>query len=359
MDKWSMLSILLLTASQSNVAASLKNCCKGFPPDIPSFCFDNQPPFDGSFAARCIEDIPFVSFTYYTRDDRTGEQEISRSKIPNNFETTSGITFLVRGWGASPDPQMETLRNNILDVKGGAVIYLKWDGASLNPNYFQSAADTLSLAKEIEIIRTILISKYEMQASMFKCTGHSLGAQICGRSGNMMKFRKITAMDPAGPDFENRTEAGRLTSNSAEFVSVIHTAGAGSAPLKLGMYKPCGHVDFYPNGGGDQPECRLPLQSVLSGSLLDLIGANPNIMDKLSDNLSAKCSHMAAIRLMSESLVNEKCVSRQSCTDHTNLPGSCGPRTTAPLQIIGWAFKYSARGIFYLTTNDKSLYCKG
>lgn len=86
--------------------------------------------------------------------------------------------------------------------------------------------------------------------------GHSLGAQTCGWTGK--KFRKlsgitlplIVGLDPAGPLFCLRPESKRLTKTDAERVMVIHTDGG-----ILGMLEACGTVDFFPNGGSDQPGC--------------------------------------------------------------------------------------------------------
>jgi hypothetical protein len=38
---------------------------------------------------------------------------------------------------------------------------------------------------------------------------------------------------------------------------VAHTNGEPGIILNLGTMKPLGHMDFYPNGGGEQPGCIL------------------------------------------------------------------------------------------------------
>ena len=41
------------------------------------------------------------------------------------------------------------------------------------------------------------------------------------------------------------------------FVDVIHTdVRTGTLDSSLGLQRPCGHVDFYPNGGNKQPGCK-------------------------------------------------------------------------------------------------------
>ena len=103
--------------------------------------------------------------------------------------------------------------------------------------------------------------------------GFSLGAHTAGNAGmyfaleankestntsasSCTKLHQISGLDPAGPLFENVPPSIRLDPSDACYVDVIHT-NAGSLPtLGLGIRRPCGNVDFYPNGGSRQPECR-------------------------------------------------------------------------------------------------------
>ena len=65
-----------------------------------------------------------------------------------------------------------------------------------------------------------------------------------------------TGLDPAGPlfDYHRDIQIG-LAPTDADLVDVVHTHGKGGPILNLGTLRPLGHVDFYPNGGGDQPGC--------------------------------------------------------------------------------------------------------
>ncbi|CAH1799198.1 unnamed protein product [Owenia fusiformis] len=87
------------------------------------------------------------------------------------------------------------------------------------------------------------------------CIGHSLGAHVCGFLGNSAgknTVGRISGMDPAAPKFEGSEIEFRLDSSDAKFVDIIHT----DADI-LGFLPQLGHVDFYPNGGRDQPGCLL------------------------------------------------------------------------------------------------------
>ena len=65
-----------------------------------------------------------------------------------------------------------------------------------------------------------------------------------------------TGLDPAAPGFDFDDAAIRLDPSDAMFVDVIHSDVRDSTLSKaLGLQRPCGHVDFYPNGGKNQPGC--------------------------------------------------------------------------------------------------------
>jgi hypothetical protein len=68
------------------------------------------------------------------------------------------------------------------------------------------------------------------------------------RSG---KIKRITGLDPAKPLFITASNDRRLDQSDAEFVQVIHTD-----VFQRGMLVPMGHVDFYLNGGIEQPGCK-------------------------------------------------------------------------------------------------------
>lgn len=74
-------------------------------------------------------------------------------------------------------------------------------------------------------------------------------------------------LDPAGPTFEHADNQDTLSPDDAQFVDVLHTNTRGSPDRSIGIKRPVGHVDIYPNGGTFQPGC--DIQNTLMGIALE------------------------------------------------------------------------------------------
>ncbi|XP_023592396.1 lipoprotein lipase [Trichechus manatus latirostris] len=127
--------------------------------------------------------------------------------------------------------------------------------------------------------------------------GYSLGAHVAGIAGSLTnkKVSRITGLDPAGPNFEYAEAPSRLSPDDAYFVDVLHTFTRGSPGRSIGIQKPVGHVDIYPNGGTFQPGCNI-------GEAIRVIAEKGfGDMDQL-----VKCSHERSVHLFIDSLLNEE-----------------------------------------------------
>ncbi|XP_049527238.1 lipase member H-like isoform X2 [Dermacentor silvarum] len=175
--------------------------------------------------------------------------------------------------------------------------------------------------------------------------GFSLGAQIAGffarnyRRRTKQRIWRITALDPAAPEFAGKAVC--VHQGDARFVDVIHTSG-GKEIIKghLGIDRPVGDVDFYPNGGKDQPGCTTLFKKVFA---------------KLYP-----CHHMRAPLLFLESIRNKICrfVSKPCEGGYQALrAGQCN--STGEPGLMGF-YSYTAhgRGVQTLDTNSKPAYCK-
>ncbi|KAJ9581090.1 hypothetical protein L9F63_023734, partial [Diploptera punctata] len=187
--------------------------------------------------------------------------------------------------------------------------------------------------------------------------GFSLGAQIAGFIGETLKengFRlgKITGLDPAGHLFESRIlpPYWRLDHTDADYVEVIHTDGNHIWADGFGVLNPIGHVDYFPNGGFDQPGCDN-----------SLVGCS---CFSLSSNKSRACSHGRALELYVELLTSPHChFVGFSCPGlqnfkrdfvHGNCFQSCEENDSS-CGIIGQ--EGTARGPLYLVTRSSNPYC--
>jgi pancreatic triacylglycerol lipase len=81
-----------------------------------------------------------------------------------------------------------------------------------------------------------------------------------------LELGRISGLDPAQPHFERTHPMMRLDPSDAYYVDVIHTNANPILSGGLGVWQPCGHLDFYPNGGRSMAGCNkgiaLALQEV-------------------------------------------------------------------------------------------------
>lgn len=235
--------------------------------------------------------------------------------------------------------------------------------------------------------------------------GHSLGSHVSGYVGETFKNPKlgrITALDPAGPNFNEMPESVRLDRGDATLVDVIHTNGKPLYLFGLGILQPIGHLDFYPNGGREQPGCSLPTPALLFDLFFSRSSLNIDQMVRILGDVLV-CSHMRAITYFMESIpvakraqedtssnsvskVNNsisqcqfesiKCNSwrqyeSKECSVHRAINNNKRPLTSkcirCDLALMGfrayeWAndnpMDYNGSNTFYLETNAKHEFCK-
>jgi len=183
------------------------------------------------------------------------------------------------------------------------VIVVDWGGGS-SGLYSQTAANTRLVGLEVAALIDYLMEYKGGRLEDFHIIGHSLGAHIAGYAGEKLKAQRkrklgrITALDPAQPLFQGMPDFVRLDRGDANFVDVIHTDAKSILMGGYGMEIPCGHVDFYPNGGFDQPGCSLFDMPV---SLDSMTTINSQAADTMGRHLVA-CSHNRGIGLYIDSL---------------------------------------------------------
>ncbi len=89
----------------------------------------------------------------------------------------------------------------------------------------------------------------------------------------------------------------RLDEGDAYFVDIIHTDSNPILSFGLGMLQPCGHLDFYPNGGKVMAGC----DGTFVGSLAQENGSLPFAFRRLIG-----CNHYRSYEYFTES-INSDC----------------------------------------------------
>ncbi|KAI2667980.1 Lipoprotein lipase [Labeo rohita] len=193
-----------------------------------------------------------------------------------NFKNGSQTFLIIHGWSVAGlfESWVYKLVTALFEREPSAnVIVVDWLDRA-NKHYPKSAENTRLVGADVA----------------------NLGAHVAGVAGNLTnnKVNRITGLDPAGPSFENAESLRRLSPDDATFVDVLHTNTRGSPDLSIGIQRPVGHVDIYPNGGTFQPGCSI--QHTVK--LIATYGIHN--MDQI-----VKCSHERSIHLFIDSLVNQ------------------------------------------------------
>lgn len=188
----------------------------------------------------------------------------------------------------------------------------------------------LFLSTFLLYVITFRQNNYGLDPGDVHLIGHSLGAHTSGYAGEKLngKVGRITGLDPAEPFFQGMPSHVRLDFTDAQLVDVIHTDGRSiyfpllgniGLPPGYGMSQPCGHLDFYPNDGKEQPGCT-DLSETTPSLPLTLIREG---LEEASRVLVA-CNHVRAIKLFTES-INSKCqyVAHECGSYSSFLKGEC------------------------------------
>ncbi|XP_020488965.1 lipase member H [Labrus bergylta] len=244
-----------------------------------------------------------VKLLLLTRENATCGRHLSHTNLSAHpqFNLSRPTTFVIHGYRptGSPPLWLGTLCDLLLEREDINLVIVDWNHGATNLNYFKAVENTRKAAENLTAF-VELMQKQGASLSSIHMIGISLGAHISGFVGaNLMgSIGRITALDPAGPQFTGTSQKERLDSTDAMFVDVLHTDIDA-----LGFREPLGHIDFYANGGTDQPNCP---KTILSGGSY------------------FKCDHQRSVFLYMESL-NRTCASRAfPCSSYKDfLDGKC------------------------------------
>ncbi|XP_065157037.1 pancreatic triacylglycerol lipase-like [Atheta coriaria] len=179
--------------------------------------------------------------------------------------------------------------------------------------------------------------------------GHSLGAQMVGRMGNIYtnltngrKLGRISSLDPPKMGFASILVKPyyKITNQSAEIVDIIHTD-----TKTIGVTEPSGTIDFYANHGyAPQPGCD---DAVNLRPLID----NIPLWDGWIIPYHGKdvCSHARSLQLFAQSIVLSDALVGLECLDWDIQNRMCLTPGTKQL-IYGEDMPRNATGVYYFNT---------
>ncbi|KAJ8675494.1 hypothetical protein QAD02_011280, partial [Eretmocerus hayati] len=258
-------------------------------------------------------------------------------------------------------------------------------------NYKKAILSTPQAADQISRLLRDISDAYEKPLNQWRklhFIGHSLGAHIAGQAArnlqDVARVHRVTGLDPAGPCFEGVNTNLKLNRSDAKFVDVIHTNCVPNETNNLGIAERLGTIDFYVNGGNDQPRCISRLEAKV-GSALQVTGVNwvvsrslstwhniiygsPTDLEELISNLMKRgysliCDHEEANKYFVESLKqsSEKFYGIRARGTFANIssPLSKKRRVSMCVEMGINADKYeNAQGLYLVSTTNEYSVCE-
>ncbi|XP_014386073.1 PREDICTED: lipase member H isoform X3 [Myotis brandtii] len=236
-----------------------------------------------------------VKLMLYTRRDPTCAQVINATAL-GNLNVTKRTTFIIHGFRptGSPPVWIGDLVEGLLSVEDMNVIVVDWNRGATTILYSKAADKTRKVATVLKKFIDHLLTKGASLDDIYMI-GVSLGAHISGFVGE-----------------EYNGKLGRITA--------------------LGYKEPLGNIDFYPNGGLDQPGCP---KTILGGMQY------------------FKCDHQKSVYLYLSSLRENCTVTAYPCDSYRDYRNgkcvSCGTPQQESCPLLGY---YADNWKDYLTEKD-------
>lgn len=244
-----------------------------------------------------------IKLLLYTRQNVSCGLLMSHTdlSVTPQFNASRPTTFVIHGYRptGSPPVWVKEISQLLLGRQDMNLIIVDWNRGAANVNYLKAKENTLKVGENLTSLVKLMLSN-GVSLSSIHLIGVSLGAHIAGFIGANFNssIGRITALDPAGPLFTGTSPEHRLDPTDAQFVDVLHTDIDA-----LGFREALGHIDFYANGGTDQPGCPL---TIFSGTAY------------------FKCDHQRSVLLYMESIKRTCPIKAYPCSSYSDfMDGNC------------------------------------
>ncbi|XP_023727967.1 phospholipase A1-like [Cryptotermes secundus] len=282
------------------------------------------------------------------------------SKIPGYLNVRKPTIIFFHGWmssAAAPSiMNITTLYSSRVNANG---IFVDYGEIAKNVNYPQVVSNLRVVATYVtKMVQNII--QAGVSPSQIHLIGHSLGAHLAAYVAKAIPgIGRLTGLDPAGPWFTDKNCEVRLCKGDAQFTEAIHTNG--NPVTGLGTSDEDADVDFWVNGGWEQPGCGL---EVVPRQLLDLHH------DNTSDAILA-CSHSRSLLYYAEALASSckfwgvkaglvnKLTSRLTLGYASKVvvnPDTCTLQNCVPIGLD--TINATGRGNFVVPTNSQPPFCE-
>ncbi|VVC40272.1 Triacylglycerol lipase family,Lipase/vitellogenin,Alpha/Beta hydrolase fold [Cinara cedri] len=199
-----------------------------------------------------------VQFYLYTMLNKENPIKISKETDFKEiqFSETEHLKIMIHGIGGSYNDDFNTSIRNAYFEQGLEYNIISVNYYDLKPIiecYEKTVKNVVPIANCIAQLLSNILDVKKTQFTYVHAIGFCVGAQIVGYTAKLLKdmkitFQRATGLDPALRNFE--LIFNFLDKESADFVDIIHT-NCGF----FGQLMPAGSVDFYANGGINQPGC--------------------------------------------------------------------------------------------------------
>ncbi|RWS29102.1 pancreatic triacylglycerol lipase-like protein [Leptotrombidium deliense] len=282
----------------------------------------------------------------------------------SSFRSEKPLRVIIHGSfdGLDNGHWMTDMKDKFLQRDDENVILCDWSkGASANlPD--QRMTNIRMLGSKVADVLKDFIKLKNVKPEDIHVIAHSLGtfaADVIGRQ--IQNLGRISALDPGGPNFDVLPIDMRLDSSDALFVDAIHT-DVENTSLSLygrGTAVAVGHMDFFPNGGSNQPGCNVQRFEDL---IIRPIGEGVRRF--------VACHHYRAIDYFMETILptSSNCLMlAYKCDNYTNyLDGKCASCDKSGIDCAEMGFKSidyfkdddKMPKKFYITTNRRKPYCR-